>query len=194
MSDHLESLSYEQWGVAFFRRVITQDRIVTPIHALAGERIEFGPKRVGPGRVASVVASGHVGDPVAIRLGDLPLRYRVRLPVDVDFTLDLKVSTHRFSARLDVPLVLTATAAEPLTIFVEVETPSSKDIEIDLRAHDLRTSVVKELADVRGELRRFVAKYVAREVEKPHIRAARTIDVLSLVDGALTAHTSAVTS
>ena len=185
-------MTYEQWGVAFFRRAVTAERIIGPISFLAGEVIEFGPMGVGPGRVASVKATGKVGEPFAVRLGDLPMRYRVRLPVDIEFTLDLKVSTHHFSASLDVPLTLTATAVQPLTVFIEVETPAPKEIDIELRAHDLRTTVIKEVADVRGELRRFVAKYVAREVEKPHIMRARTIDVLKLVDGTLDGYLGSV--
>ncbi|MGH3457683.1 hypothetical protein [Aeromicrobium sp.] len=178
-------MTYEQWGVAFFQHAISEGRILGPISVLAGEPIEFGPMRVGPGRVASVSASGRVGQPVAERRGDDPVRYLVRLPVDVDFSLDLQVSTHHFSAVLDIPLVLTAVAAPPLTVFIHVETPAPKEIDIDLHADGLGASVVKEVADVKGELRRFVAKYVAREVEKPHILEARTIDVLTLIDGAL---------
>jgi hypothetical protein len=176
-------MTYEEWGVSFFRHAVSEERILGAIAGLAGEPIDFGPIKVGPGRVASVSAHGKVGEAITERVSDDPVRYNVRLPVSVDFALDLHVgSPQRFSAALDVPLVLTATAVAPLTVVIEVQTPSGQEIDIDLKAEGLRASVVKEVADVKGELRRFVAKYVAREVAKPHIAAARTIDVLSLID------------
>jgi hypothetical protein len=178
-------MTYEQWGVAFFQHAVTESRIVGPISVLAGEAIEFGPMKVGPGRVATVSATGKIGQPIAERQGDDPVRYLVRLPVHIEFTLDLQVSAQRFTAELVLPIGLTATAVEPLTVFIEVDTPAPREIEVDLHAEGLRASVVKEVADVKGEIRRFVAKYVAREVEKPHIMRARTIDILTLIDGTL---------
>jgi hypothetical protein len=175
-------ITYEEWGASFFRHAVSEERILGAIAGLAGEPIDFGPMKVGPGRLASVSAHGKVGQAITRRESDDPVRYRVQLPVSVDFALDLHVGTQRFSAELDVPLVLTARAVAPLTVVIEVQTPSSKEIDIDLKAEGLRASVVKEVADVKGELRRFVAKYVAREVAKPHIAEARTIDVLSLID------------
>lgn len=189
MTDHVEStISYEQWGLEFFRHAVSETRILGPISTLAGESIEFGPIKVGPGRVASVTASGKVGQAVAEQRGDDPVQYHVRLPVDLDFTLDLGVSTHRFTAQLDVPLVLTALAVPPLTVFIDVRAPSPKEIGVDLHADGLRSAVVKEVADIKGELRRFVAKYISREVDKPHILKARTVDVLTLLDGGLDGH------
>jgi hypothetical protein len=181
-------MTYEQWGVAFFQHAVTEDRIVGPIQVLAGEEIEFGPMKVGPGRVASVRATGQIGQPVAERLGDDPVHYLVRLPARIEFTLDLQVSIQRFSADLELPIGLTATATPPLTVFIEVDTPAPREIDVDLHAEGMRAAVVKEVADIRGEIRRFVAKYVAREVEKPHIMRARTIDILPLIDGTLSGY------
>ena len=41
------------------------------------------------------------------------------------------------------------------------------------KAKGLRASVLQRVAGVEGELRRFVARYVARELDKPHVREAR---------------------
>jgi hypothetical protein len=43
---------------------------------------------------------------------------------------------------------------------------------------------MQRVANVEGELRRFVAKYVARETGKPHIEEARLIDVSAAIDRA----------
>ncbi len=180
----LAESSYQAWGVAFFQNAISESRILAGVSGLAGEPIDFGPIGVGPGRLAKVSATGRIGEPTAERLDDCPVRFRVRLPVEVDFTLSLQVDTQRFHARLDVPVILTARALEPLTVCIEVTPPRPQDIEISMTAEGLRATVVQQVADVKGELRRFVAKYVAREVTKPHITAARTIDVLTVIDKA----------
>ncbi len=174
-------MSYEDWGVAFFEHAVSDGRILGGISGLAGEPIEFGPLKVGPGRIASVVAHGRVGQPVAEQIGTYPVQFLVRLPVHVEFELHLAMDTHHYTADLEVPLVLTAVAVPPLTVHIEVKAPESKEIGIELTAGTLRASVVKEVADIKGEVRRFVAKYVAREVDKPHIAKARTIDVLALI-------------
>ncbi len=42
-----------------------------------------------------------------------------------------------------------------------------------MQAEGIRASIMQRVANVEGELRRFVARYVAREVTKPHIALAR---------------------
>lgn len=58
-------------------------------------------------------------------------------------------------------------------------------IVVDLRAQGLRASLTKHAARVQGELQRFVARYVAREVEKDYVLRVRTIDVSAAIDRAL---------
>ena len=81
-------------------------------------------------------------------------------------------------------MTLTARALEGVRIFVEVDPPRASDIEVTVRAEGLRASIMQRVANVEGELRRFVARYVAREVSKPHVEAARLIDVAAAIDRA----------
>jgi hypothetical protein len=55
---------------------------------------------------------------------------------------------------------------------------------VRLEARGLRASLTQAAAGVDGELRRFVARYVAKEVQKPHITAARIIDVAGAIEKA----------
>lgn len=178
-------ISYAAWGEDFFRTAVSEQRILGAVNNLAGKPIDFGPIGVGPGRIAKVRAEGAIGRADARRdPGDEPVTYRVRLPVDLAFEVDLQVETHRFHAELEVPLVLTARAMPGVRILVEVAPPSARDVAVVLRADGLRASVLQRVANVEGELRRFVARYVARELTKPYVEKARTIDVAGMIDRA----------
>ena len=76
-----------------------------------------------------------------------------------------------------VPVTLTAVARSGVGIFIEATAPIGDEVRVELKAHGLRASVLQRVAGVEGELRRFVARYVAKELDKPQVRQARTIDV-----------------
>lgn len=179
-----EYVSYEQWGVDFFAEAVSEKRILAAVNNIAGQPIDFGPIGVGPGKIAKVRAYGEIGAATATRLEGEQIAYRVELPVTLTFELDLQVETHVFHAELLVPLTLTARAVDGVRIFIEIEPPRSSDVQVRVTAEGLRASIMQRVANVEGELRRFVAKYVTRETAKPHIAAARVIDVSAAIDKA----------
>lgn len=180
-----EVVSYEQWGRDFFAAAVSEERVLRAVDGLAGQPIELGPMGVGPGRIAKVRAHGAIGRATATpRIDDGLVSYRVELPVDLTFDLDLQVETQTFHAELVVPLVLTARALDGLRIWIELDPPDARDVRVQLQAGGLRASIVQKVADVEGELRRFVATYVAREAGKPHVARARLIDVSAAIDRA----------
>jgi len=179
-----EFVSYEQWGADFFAEAVSGDRILAAVDNLAGQPIDFGPMGVGPGKIAKVRAHGAIGSATATRVAGDEITYRVELPVDLTFELDLQVETHTFHAEVLIPLALTARAASGLRVYVEVTPPSAAEVQVQLRAEGLRASITQRVANVEGELRRFISRYVAREVSKPHIESARLIDVAGAIDRA----------
>ncbi len=184
MSDELRFVSYAEFGQQFFDQAVTADRVVGAVNLLAGQPIDVGPMGVGPGRLVRLTARGSIGTArIEVVPGDW-ISYRVELPVALSFEVDLGLDVHRFKADLLVPLVLAARAAEGLLVFIDVTPPKPSEIALNLQAQGLRASVTKVVAGVEDEVRRFVATYVSREVEKPHIKAARVIDVGAAVEGA----------
>ncbi|GAA4696964.1 hypothetical protein GCM10023226_39250 [Nocardioides nanhaiensis] len=181
------TVSYAAWGEEFFRAAVSADRVVGGINVLAGQPVEVGPMGVGPGRVVKVTARGSIGEATGERVAHEPATFRVRLPVSLRFTLDLGVDRHRFDAELTVPLLVVAHARADLAIDLDVQPPHAHQVGCRLEARGLRASVTKHAANVEGELRRFVARYVAREVTKPYVMAARTIDVSRAIDQAMAA-------
>jgi hypothetical protein len=180
----LPYVSYETFGRQFFELAVTEERVLGGVNLLAGEPIDFGPIGVGPGKIAQITAHGEIGTATASRVVGDEVAFRVVLPVKLDFTVNLQVDSHRFAATLAVPLVLTARAVDGLTVFIDIQPPRTSDIGIDLSAQGLRASILQRVAGVEHEVQRFVARFVAREIEKPHLRKARTINVAGAVSGA----------
>jgi hypothetical protein len=179
-----DEISYAEWGRAFFEHAVTEERILGAVAGLAGEPIEFGPIGAGPGRLAKVTAHGELGQASIRRLpGDL-VTFRLTIPVDLRLHVDLGVDQHQFHARLRVGLTLTARAAAPLRVVIHVAPPSSRDVIVDVEASSRRATLLQIVGGIDREIARFVARYVAREIEKPHILAARDIDVAARIDGA----------
>jgi hypothetical protein len=174
--------TYEEFGALFFRAAVTPERVLGAVDGIAGEPIDFGPMGVGPGRIAQVTAKGQIGQATATALSGTPISYELVIPVDLDFTINLQVEKERFHASVEVPLIVTAHATTDLRIVVDVTPPNPDQLKLDLAADGLRAGLLGRIANVDGELRRFVAKYVARELEKPHIAATREIDVGVSID------------
>ena len=183
--DHVD---YGRWGEDFFADAVSEERVLGAVNTVAGQPIDFGPIGVGPGRIAKVRANGTIGEARASRRRTRDSRglisYRVMLPVELTFEVDLQVETQRFDAQLLVPLTLTAVALTGVRIWIEATPPAGREVQVDLRADGLRASVLKRVVGMEDELRRFVAKYVARELDKPHVQKARLIDVSRAIDSA----------
>lgn len=171
--------SYETFGVRFFEHAISPARIHEAMSGLAGKAIEVGPMALGPARVARIEASGRIGEATVTRCpdNDAVVTHRLVIPANLDLTVRLGRRDYRFHAEMRTTLTLTARAAEPLRVIIDVTPPSSKDVEVAVRAGDWRSKVLRTAANVDGKLRRFVARYITREIDKPYIRRIREIDI-----------------
>lgn len=178
-------VDYAAWGTAFFTSAVTTERVLAGVGVMAGRPIDVGPLGVGPGRLVKVRATGRIGEAAGVRTGDSPVTFDVTLPVALDLVIDLGVDKHRFAADITVPLALTARARRDLAIVLDVVPPRGSQLAVRLRAQGLRASVTQYAGGVEGELRRIVARYVARELDEPHVLAARVIDVAGLIDRAM---------
>jgi hypothetical protein len=179
-----DRISYASFGARFFEHAVTEARIVGALDGLAGEPIEFGPIGAGPGKIAQVRAKGRVGAASARRIAGDDVVFRLSIPVTLDLHIDLGVDQHNFHATVTIGLTLTARAADPLRVVIDIDTPSRRDVTVAMEADGLRAAVFQRVVGIDREIGRFVAKYVTRELDKPHIRAARDIDVAARIDQA----------
>ena len=130
-----------------------------------------------------MTANGTFGKAYGEALPDV-VGYEVNLPVNVAFHLDLGVDMLRFNAEVVLPLRLTMELVEPLTILWHITPPSPGDVAIDVQSDNRRAAVLQKVTGLDGELRRFIVRFVERELEKPHVRKAMRIDLVTLIDNA----------
>jgi hypothetical protein len=179
-----QPIGYDEFGLRFMNLVLHRDRVMQSVNRVLGESFELGPIGAGPGRkVAKVTASGTFGAASGEALPDV-VGYLVNLPVSVTFDLDVGVDVMRFEADVLLPLRLTMELVEPLTILWHITPPSPDDVEIEVHTDNRRSAVVQRLTGLDAELRRFVVRFVERELQKPHVRKAMRIDVPTLIDNA----------
>lgn len=179
-----EFCSYEVFGRSFFQHAVTIDRIKAGVSGLTGKPVEFGPIGAGPAKIAKVTANGKIGDPSVSRTSvDEPLRFLLSIPVDLRFTVSLPATDHRFRADVRIDLKLTARAAEPLRVVIDIDPPDKRDITVALKAEGITSTVLQLVSGMESEIKRFLVRYIGVEIAKPHIREARDVDLVPYVDG-----------
>ena len=119
-----EFLTYETFGRRFFEIAVTEERVGAAIGEIAGEAFEMGPIAQGPGRLAKVTAKVNIRQPrVSRQLGEL-ITFAIRIPLEIDMVVDLRIDKPKFIVFGEIALRATAKAAEPLLLILDgVEDP-----------------------------------------------------------------------
>jgi hypothetical protein len=181
MQNH-DYVTYEEFGRKFFEVAVTPERVAAAFADIAGSEFAMEPIAQGPGKIAKVSANVKIKDPrVTRQLGDL-ITFVIHIPLAIDLLLDLRLDKQRFAVTGDIALRATARAAEPLVLIVDVAKPRPSDITVNVSSTSIRGEVLRIIAGVDGEIRRFIAQYVADEIDSPQSQAAQVIDVEGLVD------------
>ncbi|MDG5483436.1 hypothetical protein [Mycolicibacterium gadium] len=177
-------MTYEQFGRRFFEVAVTEDRVGGAIAAIAGDEFEMGPMAQGPGKVAKVTAKVRVQEPRLTRdVGD-QITFAIRIPLEIDLVVDLRIDKPKFMVFGEIALRATARAVEPLLLILDVEKPRPSDISIHVTSKSLRGELVRILGNIDAEIRRFIAAHVAGEIDSPASQKAKVIDVADSIDGA----------
>lgn len=174
--------SYERFGVNWVRRVLHLDRILATVDQVLGDQIALGPIGAGPGRAfasISFVGTFHptTGHEVPAEL----LTYAINLPISVVFDLDLPMDRLTFNGEVVIPLVLVVHTEEPLRLRLELRTPTEEQIQLQLHTDTRRGSVIRKIAGIDGELRRFVLKVIDTELNKTYVQKATNLDMEVLI-------------
>ncbi|WP_280271422.1 hypothetical protein [Nocardia wallacei] len=177
-------LSYEEFGRRFLLYAASEQRITGAFGQLTGAAFDFGPIGVGPGRLAKVSAQVQLGEPTLKRDVGSYIEFDLAIPLSVDLLLDLALDRHRFQVEGYVHVHLTVRTAEPLRVLIDIAEPRPGDVRINVATATRRGQLLRILASVDHEIRRFVARYIAKEIRKPHIAAVRDIDVAARLDAA----------
>lgn len=175
-------LTYEQFGRRFFEVAVTEDRVGGAIGEIAGDAFEIGPIAQGPGRIAKVTAKVNIQQPrVSRQVGEL-ITFAIRIPLEIDMVVDLRIDKPKFMVFGEISLRATAKAAEPLLLILDVEKPRASDIAIHVTSKSLRAEVVRIVGGLDAEIKRFIALHVAGEIDSPGSQKAKIIDVAETID------------
>lgn len=175
-------LTYEEFGRRFFEVAVTEERVGAAFAVIAGDEFEMPPMRQGPGKIARVEAKVKVQQPQVTRHLGATMTFSIHIPLSIDLLVDLRVDKQRFTVDGDISLQATARAVEPLALFIDVAKPRSADITVQVSSTTIRGELLRVLAGVDGEIRRFVARYIADEIDSPEAQKAQHIDVGALID------------
>jgi hypothetical protein len=176
-------MTYEQFGRQFFEMAVTEERVGGAIAAIAGDEFEMGPMAQGPGKVAKVTAKVRIQEPRLTRdLGGEKITFAIRIPLEIDLVVDLRIDKPKFMVFGEIALRATARAAAPLLLILDVEKPRSSDISIHVTSKSLRGELVRILGGIDAEIKRFIAAHVAGEIDSPASQKAKVIDVAESID------------
>jgi hypothetical protein len=178
--------TYEEFGRQFFEIAVTEDRVGGAIAAIAGDEFQIGPIAQGPGRIAKVTAKVRVQEPRLTRHAGDMITFAIRIPLEIDMVVDLRIDKPQFMVFGEINLRATARAAAPLLLILDVEKPRSSDIAIHVTSKSLRGEVLRVLAGIDAEIRRFIAAHVAGEIDSPASQKAKIIDVSQSIDAGWT--------
>ncbi|MBX7435303.1 hypothetical protein JDV09_24845 [Mycobacterium sp. Y57] len=184
--DPLDYVSYQDFGRRFFEIAVTEGRVGDAIGAIAGEAFELGPIAQGPGRLAKVTAKVRIMPPRVTRHLGEAITFSIRIPLEIDMVVDLRIDKPKFMVFGEIALRATARAAEPLLLIIDVEKPRASDIAIHVTSKSLRAEVVRIIGGVDAEIKRFIAAHVAGEIDSPASMQAKIIDVAERLDAAWT--------
>jgi len=177
-------VTYEEFGRRFFDVAVTEERVAAALAEIAGDEFEMGPMAQGPAGIARVTAKVKIQQPhVRRNLGET-LTFAIRIPLEIELIVDLRVDKQRFKVDGDIALRATARAAEPLLLVIDVAKPRPSDISVHVTSKSMRGEILRIIAGVDTEIRRFIAAYVAEEVDSPGSQQAKIIDVAVAVASA----------
>ena len=180
--DGYEYVTYEEFGRRFYEIAVTEKRVGDAIGAIAGDEFEMGPMGQGPGRIAKVTAKVRIQEPKVTRSDGELITFAIRIPLEIDMVIDLRIDKPKFVVFGEIALSATARAAEPLLLILDVQKPRPSDIEIHVTSKSLRAELLRVVAGVDAEIRRFIAAHVAGEIDSPESVKAKVIDVAEQLD------------
>lgn len=184
MSADPSYVTYEDFGRRFFDYAVSEDRVAGAFKQLAGKDFELGPIGAGPGKLAKIMAKVSTGDPILKRHNRGIISFQLAIPLRIQLLIDLTVDKNRFDVAGHINLRLVVRAAEPLRVMIDVDQPSTDDVVINVESKTLRGSLLRLIADVDEEIKRFIVRYISKELTKPTVVAAREIDVAARLDAA----------
>ncbi len=181
MTENIESMSYAEFGAAFIHTAVTPERINDVLRDIAGEAVQVGPIPAGPGGVAAASAIGSIGEPTIEVIHEEPLAYSVGLPVDLDLDVTVAGTKHHYDIDAVVKVSFTVVLARPLSICIVPDSPTYRDVTVDVHPQGIQARMIGRVGDIERELRKHIARYV-RERITAEVSDFSVVDLVPLME------------
>ena len=175
-------MSYAEFGSAFIHTAVTPERIRDVIQGIANEPVHVGPMSAGPGGVAQATAVGSIGEPAVEVTNDEPLAYSVALPVDLDLDVTVAGTKHHYDIDAVVRVAFAVVLAPPLKICIVPESPTYRDVTVDVHPQGMQARMIGRVGDIERELRKHIARYL-RERITSEVSDFSVVDLVPLMEG-----------
>ncbi len=173
----------DEFTLNLIRSTITTERVAAVMARIAGERIEVGPLRFGPGGTVAATGVGLIG---AIELTSRgPFSFEAHIPGDL--TIDITIGSggthrYRYQGGVVVPLHITVILEAPTWVVLDVEPLRPADVGVRLQTTGMATFVLQTIGDANREVAAQVAAVVNQRVSA--VADLRRIDLAALLDRA----------
>ncbi|MDQ1378254.1 MAG: hypothetical protein QOE15_2427 [Acidimicrobiaceae bacterium] len=204
----MTSLSPGDFALNLIRGTVTTARVAAVMKRIAGERIEVGPLRFGPGGAVTATGVGLIG-PIQVTpavgggFGSGPtgttgsigtigtIAFDASIPGDltIDLTAGSNGRRHRYEGTVLVPLHITVVFEAPAWVVLDVATLRANEVTVRLRTTGMATFVLQTVGDANGEVAAQVAAVVNERVLA--VADLRRIDLAGLLDRAWDAEVEA---
>jgi hypothetical protein len=161
---------------------------------IAGDRIEVGPLRMGPGGAVAATGVGHIGrievtaDSGSGTFGRAGFRqagilgFGATIPGDLTINLSAGSAgrTHRFEGTVVVSMSIVVQLHEPTLVVLDVAPVRPSDVVVEVETTGIATFVLQTLGDANREVATQVAHVVNDRVAA--VADLRRIDLADLLD------------
>lgn len=179
-------MTYEEFGRKFFEVAVSEQRVGDAIGSIAGDEFQMGPIGQGPGGIAKVTAKVRIQTPRVTRQSGPNFTFDIRIPLEINMVIDLKIDRPQFMVFGEIALQAVARAAEPLVLMLDVQKPRPRDITIHVTSKTLRAEVLRVMAGIDAEIKRFIAAHVSGEIDNPAAQQAKVINIAQMIDSTWT--------
>jgi hypothetical protein len=188
-------ITADQFALNLIRQTVTTDRVAAVMARIAGDRIEVGPLRFGPGGAVAATGVGLIGvievTPASgrvpgagsmDRVGSVGFDARVPGDLTIDLTAGSGGRVHRYEGSVVVSLRITVVVHAPARVVLDVAALQADDVAVALNTTGMATFVLQTLGDADREVAAQVAKVVNDRVAA--VADIREIDFAALLDRA----------
>ncbi|MBF6191857.1 hypothetical protein [Nocardia implantans] len=174
----------EQFARAVLRAAAKPERIASVVELVVGDRIEAGPIRVGPARLAVAAVEGRPGIVRAAPCEADGWDVGVEVPVMLRLRISMIGVVARFAGAVAVRLRFALLPEDACTLLVYTEDVGTEHVDVEILPLDRAAKVIDRFGDVRAVVADHIVAYLRELLASQEVQQIRRIDVGELIERA----------